>query len=207
VVEHREDLQLVRHLLAGDEREFTRVFRENYPRLYRFAFSRLDGDADAADEIAQRTLCRAMRKLHLYRAEASLFTWLCRICRHEIYDHVEARERKGRRFVSPDDDPDVRAALESLPDDGQRDPADHARRAEVLRFVHLVLDYLPARYAEVLKWKYVEDLGVDEIAGRLSVTTHAAESLLARARRSFRDGWRSVTGEALPEFHVMESAP
>jgi len=207
MVEHREDWQLVQHLLAGDEKEFARVFRENYPRLYRFSLVRLGGDADAADEVAQRTLCRAMNKLHLYRAEASLFTWLCRLCRNEIYDHAEANARKRRHFVSPDDDPQVRAALESLPDEVQGDPAGSARRAELLRFVHLVLDYLPARYSDVLKWKYVEELGVDEIAGRLSLTTHAAESLLARARRSFKEGWVSVTGEPLPELQIMESAP
>jgi RNA polymerase sigma-70 factor, ECF subfamily len=207
MVDHQEDLELVRRLLAGHEKEFTRVFRENYPRLYRFAYIRLDRDADAADEIAQRTLCRAMRKLHLYRAEASLFTWLCRLCRNEIYDHVEQREHKGRRFVSADDDPEVRAALESLPDHRNGDPAGSARHAEIQQFVQTVLDYLPVRYAEILKWKYVEDIAVDEIAHRLSVTTHAAESLLARARRSFRDGWCSVTGEALPEFHAMESVP
>jgi RNA polymerase sigma-70 factor (ECF subfamily) len=207
MVDDHEDLELVRRLLAGDEKEFTRVFRENYPRLYRFAYIRLDHDADAADEIAQRTLCRAMRKLHLYRAEASLFTWLCRLCRNEIYDHVEQREHKDRRFISVDDDPEVRAALESLPDDRNGDPARSARRAEVQHCVQTVLDYLPVRYAEILKWKYVEDVAVDEIAQRLSLTTHAAESLLARARRSFRDGWRSVTGEALPEFHAVESVP
>jgi RNA polymerase sigma-70 factor (ECF subfamily) len=206
VVEYPQDWQLVQRLLAGDEKEFARVFRESYPRLYRFALARLNGDKDSADEMAQRTLCRAMRKLHLYRAEASLFTWLCQICRHEIHDYLEARNRSGR-LVSVDDDPDVRSALESLPADALSDPVSTARRAEVLRFVQLVLDFLPTRYTEVLRWKYIEELGVDEIAGRLNVSPHAAESLLARARRSFREGWLTVTGEALPEMAVTEPAP
>jgi RNA polymerase sigma-70 factor, ECF subfamily len=207
VAEYPEDLQLVQRLLAGNEKEFARVFRENYPRLYRFAFARLNGDADAADEMAQRTLCRAVRKLHLYRAEASLFTWLCQICRHEIYDLVESRERHGRYVVSADDDPEVRAVLESLPADGRSDPSGGVQRAELLRFVQMVLDYLPPQYTEVLRWKYVEDLGVDEIATRLNVSTHAAESMLARARRSFKESWRSVTGETLPDTPLMEIAP
>lgn len=206
MVEHPEDFRLVQRVLSGDEAGFTRVFREHYPRLYRFAFLRLGGDADAADEMAQRTLCRAMRKLHLYRAEASLFTWLCSICRHEIHDHVDWRERQGLRVVSIDDDPLVRAALESLPAEGQGDPAGAAGRAEVLKLVQLVLDFMPPRYADVLRWKYVEELGVDEIASRLSVSLHAAESALARARRSFRDGWLSTTGESLPEMSPAESA-
>jgi len=206
-MEHPQDLGLVQRVLAGDEQEFARLFRENYSRLYRFALARLAGDVDAADEMAQRTLCRAMRKLHLYRGEASLFTWLCRLCRNEIYDHVEARERNRQRVVSIDDDLNVRAALESLPADARSDPAGIAGAAEISRYVQLVLDYLPARYTDILRWKYVEELGVDEIAGRLSVTPHAAESLLARARRSFRDAWLSVTGETLPDFHTLEATP
>jgi RNA polymerase sigma-70 factor (ECF subfamily) len=207
VVEHPQDWQLVQRVLAGDEKEFARLFRENYPRLYRFAFSRLGRDADAADEMAQRTLCRAMRKLHLYRAEASLYTWLCRLCRNEIYDHLESLGRQGQRIVSIEDDDSLRTVLESLPADRASDPASTVRSREITRFVQLVLDFLPARYTDILKLKYVEDLGVEEIAGRLSLTTHAAESLLARARRSFREAWLRVTGESLSDFQPLESVP
>jgi RNA polymerase sigma-70 factor (ECF subfamily) len=207
VIEHPQDLALVQTLLAGDEREFARFFADYYPRLFRFAFTRLNSDADTADEVAQRTLCRAVRKLHLYRAEASLFTWLCQICRHEIHDLLETRNRRDRRHISIDDDPDVRAALESLPADRQHDPAGVATRTELLALVQLVLDYLPPRYADALEWKYVEDLGVQEIAQRLDLSVHAAESLLARARRSFREAWLTVTGDALPEILTGQTAP
>jgi RNA polymerase sigma-70 factor (ECF subfamily) len=199
MTEHPQDLELARRLAAGDEREFTRFFDEYYPRIYRFALSRLGRDTDAADELAQRTLCRAARKLHLYRAEASLFTWLCQICRREIHDYLEVRQRDERRFVAIDDDPTVRAALESLPTDLQMDPEGQASRADSLRLVQVVLDYLPAHYGNALEWKYVEGLGVREIASRLELTPLAAESLLARARRAFRDAWLSVTGGELPE--------
>ena len=107
--------------------------------------------------------------------------------------------------MSIDDNPAVRAALESLPADAHSDPAGVANRADVLKLVQLVLDYLPAGYGNALEWKYVEGLGVNEIAARLKVTPLAAESLLARARRAFREGWLSVTGERLPEALAGES--
>lgn len=205
MAEHPQDLQLAKRLVAGDEREFTRFFDEYYPRVFRFALARLRHDTDAADEMAQQTLCRAVRKLHLYRGEASLFTWLCQICRHEIHDFAELRSRDATRYVSIDDNPAVRAALESLPADAHSDPAGVANRADVLKLVQLVLDYLPAGYGNALEWKYVEGLEVNEIAARLQVTPLAAESLLARARRAFREGWLSVTGERLPEALAGES--
>jgi RNA polymerase sigma-70 factor (ECF subfamily) len=195
--EHRHDLELVRRLRAGDEREFSRFFAEYYPRIYRFALVRL-GDEDAADDVAQGTLCRAVRKLGLYRGEASLFTWLCQICRHEIHDFAESRGRHERLMISVDDEPGVRAALESLAADVQSEPASSAHRVSVLQLVQVVLDYLPPSYGNALEWKYIEDVGVAEIANRLGITELAAESLLARARRAFKDAWMSVTGQSLP---------
>ena len=48
-----QDKQLVKQLLAGDERAFDQFFDENFARLYRFALVRLSDDEDAAREVAQ----------------------------------------------------------------------------------------------------------------------------------------------------------
>jgi RNA polymerase sigma-70 factor (ECF subfamily) len=197
LAEHPEDLDLATRLAAGEQRLFVSFFERYFPRLFRFALARLNGDKDAAEEISQRTLCRAVRKLHLYRGEASLLTWLCQICRHEISDFAEARQHHVSRYVAVDDDPEIRAAVESIPAGDAYDPVEAATRHDRGRLVQVVLDVLPARYGDVLEWKYIEGLGVDEIAGRLAVTAHAAESMLARARRSFREAWRGVAGELL----------
>jgi DNA-directed RNA polymerase specialized sigma24 family protein len=58
--------------------------------------------------------------------------------------------------------------------------------------VHLVLDALPAHYANALEWKYLEELSVAEIAGRLGLGEKAAESLLTRARAAFRDAFTTL---------------
>jgi RNA polymerase sigma-70 factor (ECF subfamily) len=197
--EHPEDLDLARRLVAGEQQLFTHFFEMYFPRVYRFALSRLDGDVDAAEEVTQRTLCRAVRKLALYRGEASLITWLCQICRNEISDFVAARARHLARFVEVDDDSQVRAAVESVPAPEAYDPLESVARSDRSRLVQVVLDDLPARYGDVLEWKYVEGLRVDEIARRLEVTALAAESMLARARRSFRDAWRKLAGDWLSD--------
>jgi DNA-directed RNA polymerase specialized sigma24 family protein len=52
-----------------------------------------------------------------------------------------------------------------------------------------VLDGLPSHYADALDWKYIEDLSVREIAVRMNLGLKAAESLLTRARESFKDAF------------------
>ena len=66
------DRGLVRRMLAGDERAFDEFFEGHFPGLYRFALTRLNHNEDAAEEVAQATICKAIRKLTTYRGEAAL---------------------------------------------------------------------------------------------------------------------------------------
>jgi RNA polymerase sigma-70 factor (ECF subfamily) len=86
------------------------------------------------------------------------------------------------------------------------DPESEAGRRELSRLVQLTLDHLPGRYGQVLEWKYIQGLSVDEIAQRLGVGYKAAESLLTRARGAFRDAFALVAG-AWPVQHARAAGP
>jgi RNA polymerase sigma-70 factor (ECF subfamily) len=191
-----DDSQLVRQMLAGEERAFTAFFEIYFPRVYRFALPRLGRNEDTAKDVVQATLIKAMRKLGDYRGDAALFTWLCQICRREIADHVRSHRRYSDKVVLIEDSDEVRAALESIEAPSGDDPLRRADAAELKRLVHAVLDRLPNRYGEALEWKYVEGRSVEEIGDRLGIGHTAAQSLLARARVAFRDGLEAVFGSS-----------
>jgi RNA polymerase sigma-70 factor (ECF subfamily) len=188
-MDNGSERELVRRMLGGDEGAFDEFFADYFPRLFRFAVLRLR-DPDAAEDIVQTSLIAAMRHLGSWRGEASLFTWLCTICRREI---AAWQKRTSRRVIVSieDHDPSLRAALDSI---GAAADAPDARlaRADTGRTVQLALDHLPPRYSRALEWKYLEELSVDDIAGRLQCTPKAAESLLTRARAAFRDAFAAV---------------
>ena len=187
---HEDDRQLVRKLLAGDGPAFRSFFDDYFPRMFRFIVRRVDGDDEVARDIVQAALTKAVRKLDTYRGEASLFTWLCQIARRELADQMERsarREAFARRLVEREDDPAVRAGLESMTWATEAEPEAARQREDIAALVHAALDYLPRRYAQVLELKYLEDLSVDTIARRLGVTAISVQSLLARARLAFRE--------------------
>lgn len=188
-----DDKLLAKRMLAGEEEAFEEFFGRYFPGLYRFALVRLGNDADSAEDVVQSTLTRAVDKLHTYRGEAALFTWLCTFCRHEISAHYK---RKGRavQVTLIEDAPEVRAALESLAGGVPDLPEEALHRKELARLVQAALDALPGRYGDALEWKYIHGLTVKEIGERLNVGPKAAESLLARAREAFRDGFTAVCG-------------
>ena len=188
-MDYGSDRDMVRRMLGGDEAAFDEFFADYFPRLFRFAVLRVR-DEDAAEDLVQNTLVAAVRHLGSWRGEASLFTWLCTICRREISAWEKRMSRRAMVSVA-DDDPGLRAALESIAAAADAPDAGLARE-EIGRIVQLVLDQLPPRYSRALEWKYLDELSVDQIAGRLQCTPKAAESLLTRARDAFRDAFAAV---------------
>jgi RNA polymerase sigma-70 factor (ECF subfamily) len=200
-----EDRRLAKKLLAGDEQAFNRFFEENFARLYRFALARLSDDPEGAREVVQIALTRAIRKLHTYRAEAAMFTWLCAICRNEISDWLARQGRYREHVVLVEDYPEVQAAVDSLQAPVQHDPVREFERVEVLRLIQVALDRLPVKYGNVLEWKYIEGHSVKEIAARLQIGTEATQSLLARAKRAFADVYGSLNSAIGTESEWVKS--
>ncbi len=196
---HEQDLELCRRVLAGDRQAFDSFFQSYFARVYRFVFTRVDQDVETAKEVVHLTMSRAVNKLDSYRGEASLFTWLCQICRNELAGFFRREARQTRGIVYIDADPEILAMLESLEAPESSDPFVATRRAEVSELVQTVLDYLPTKYGDALEWKYIYGHSVKEIAQRLGIGEEAAQSLLARARNAFRDGFKSIA-QKKPEF-------
>lgn len=187
---HAEDRELAKKVAGRDQAAATVFFDSYFARLYRFVALRV-GAHDACEDIVQEAMIKAIRNMHGYRGEAALFTWLCQIGRNEISNYYQRHQRKDAPLVSLDDDPHIRAALESL-NDGR---LEESERLALEQMVQLTLDYLPDKYGKALEWKYLEGLSVEEIADRFGDGTIAVQSLLARARTAFRQGFTEIRRE------------
>ena len=86
--------------------------------------------------------------------------------------------QRSRKPVSPIEDIEDTSIIDIQPHlDGKLDTR---------RVVHKALIALPARQQVILILVYYQGYTVKEPAGMLAVSEHAAESLLARARKSMR---------------------
>ena len=191
---HSRDRQLAQRVLRQEREAFDEFFESYFPRLFRFCAARMrnhHGQNDVED-LVQETLVKALRNLESYRGEASLFTWLCQICRHEIASWHRRHARWPKTVARIDDDPAVRAAIESLDVEVSEDLE---RRASISELVHLALDRLPGDYAAALEQKYLAGNSVQEIACRLGRSVIATQSLLARARTAFMRSYGDLERE------------
>ncbi len=192
---HQSDHELVVRLLKGERRAFDLFFDSYYPRVYRFCRAKLRDDV-MAEDIAQQTVTKGIMKIDTYRGDASLYTWLCVICRREISTWLKKHKRQSETVLLVDDFPEIRQLLENMELEQFDSPQIALEREHLGRLVRLTLDFLPAGYGEALQLKYVEGLSVDEIAAKMNIGSIAIQSLLARARRSFRKAFLEVAGKS-----------
>ncbi len=180
-VHHTQDQELAARVLAREAGAFDEFFQTYFDRVYRFCVMRMP--QDAVEDVVQEVLLRALRKMHQYRGEASLHSWLCMIARNQMSDWFKQHRPERSPQLGLDDDPQVAATLASMANQAAQD--DQAQR-ELSNAVQLALDYLPDRYGRALEWKYLEGCSVAEIAQRMDLGSMAVQSMLARARTAFR---------------------
>ena len=176
LVQPADDL---REVLADDV-AFRRWYERMIPSVYSYVASRCLGDEDLAQELTQQTFIAAIHGRSTFDGRSEPVTWLCGIARHKLADHfrrLDREERRRRRAT-------VQAIALGGPDEAARwrEVDDRLVIAETLR-------RLPAAQRAVLTFVALDDLPVAEAARLLGKSFGATQSLLARARESFRNAY------------------
>jgi len=165
-------------MLHAVDADLQSSFRDIYPRIFRFVFSRTGLDPADVDDLVQETLAHGWQRRREFLEQASFETWLLSIARHKIADYWRSRRTRSRAA-------DVAVAIDRLAQAPV--PEDLLRTAEMRERVDSALRRLDDDYARVLTLRYLDDLPVKAIAERLGETESAIESRLTRARDAFRN--------------------
>jgi RNA polymerase sigma-70 factor (ECF subfamily) len=167
------DDELVRRAAGGDQAAWSGLIERHLSSVVSFAWYRL-GDRVKAEDIAQETLLRFAKKALTWEPDgAKVRTWLYRVAGNLGIDRQRARKPE-----TPIENVEETSIIDIQPHlDGKLD----ARRV-----VHKALAVLPDRQQVVLILVYYQGYTVKEAAVMLEDSEHAAESLLARARRAMR---------------------
>jgi len=159
---------LLERLRRGDPAAAREFYDLYSARIYRFILHALGpGNETDAEDVLQDTFMALAEELPFFRGQSSLFTFACAIAHRKTLSFIRTRARRAelmkdhtveavRSIIEPPPDQDLKNALASL----------------------------SSEHREVLVLKYVEDITVSEIAAVLSISEHAVESRLARARKA-----------------------
>jgi RNA polymerase sigma-70 factor, ECF subfamily len=189
---------LLRAAAAGDREALGRLYDDHVDGLYAFVFYRAGRDASLAEDIVQDTFAAALGRVDDYDAErGSIGSWLTTLSRNVIRDHLRSHQRTDHVAERWDR---IDASLAQIYDSLERTPlpGDVMARAETRDLVNMTIAHLPENYRTVLSGKYVDGKSLEALAGEHGLSEAAMKSLLARARRAFKETF-STLGHALSE--------
>lgn len=186
------DQALVNKLLDGDKRAFVTFFNRYCPRLFRYARVRLCNSEELAEEVVQVALSKAVQKLSSYRAEAALYSWLSTFCRHEINKVLQREAKHGKRIsleYGESGTQEIMDAAFTLCDSLTLDPSEVHSAQQVVALVQVAKASISPRYSEALEQKYLCGYSIREMALAAGESEKATESMLTRARVSFKNAF------------------
>jgi RNA polymerase sigma-70 factor, ECF subfamily len=152
--------------------DICRKIEEEIPRLRRYARA-LTRDVNAADDLVQDCLTRALSKVHLWQKGTDLRAWLFTILHNQYVNHVRRAVREGSAVGLSASEP----LLTTAPNQGKR---------LELRDLERAIAKLPEEQRAVLLLVGLEGMRYEEVAAVLDVPVGTIRSRLSRGREMLR---------------------
>ncbi|MEK9501084.1 RNA polymerase sigma factor [Gaopeijia maritima] len=168
--------------------DFAAWYDDHRSVVYRYVRFRV-ATREAAEDVTSDVFMKALRSFKRYDAElASPRTWLLRIARNAVTDHLRALRRRGSLHVSLDRVPDLVADI----------PSQDERVLRQERIQKLLNGNQTLRRAdqEILSLRYGAGLDNGEIAEALGISNNAVAVRLHRALKRLKSAVQSLDGSA-----------
>lgn len=156
------------------------IYVRALPEVYGYLQHRVQ-DIPLAEDLTAETFLQAARSLRDGTLATVTTPWLMTVARNKLIDHWR-RQATADRALSA-----VASASEDAMDDWDV-------RLDGLR-AREMLSRLSAQHRAALTLRYLDGLGVAEVAELLERTLHATEALLVRARAAFRQSYEDEGGD------------
>ncbi len=157
----RSERALIRDAARGDEGAFAALMREHRDRVYRVA-RRVVGTHETAEDIAQQVFITMHRKLHTFRGDSRLSTWLYRVTTNACYDHLR-RQR-----------PTAELDFDRVPT-REAGPRSRLATQEALGTITDQIQTLPPKQRLTVTLRLCEDFSFKEVAHAMDCTVNAAK--------------------------------
>jgi RNA polymerase sigma-70 factor, ECF subfamily len=157
---------------------FERELEGSRPILLGFA-RKLTRSMDAAEDLVQETMAKALRCRHLYEERSKVSTWAAKMMFRINIEHYR-RQQRSREFTLGAD------VLATFFASAEQDPHAAFVAEETDRRVIAVLAHIPENLRTIFLLRFVDDVPEKEIAQMMNIPIGTVKSRAGRARAFLR---------------------
>lgn len=190
--ERQADADRLARARAGDEAALAELYERHVDALWSFVFYRVGRDPALCEDVVQDTFLLAFERGESFDPARGSFTaWLFGLSRNLIRKQLRSRDRAHELAATWER---IDATLVQLFQGLEREPLgdEVLVREETRDLVQMTIANLPDDYRDALERKYVRGQSLHELAAAFACSEAAAKSMLARARRAFRDAFATL---------------
>jgi RNA polymerase sigma-70 factor, ECF subfamily len=170
-------MTLVDKIILGDKTAIVQLYHLYSPKIAVYLKNRLPRPEDA-QEILNDVFFDAIDSIHLLKKEENISSWLYSIARNKVVDFYRKKKIKSV-LLSQVPFLDIIAQEISQPEF-------QFEKNKIKERIEKTLSNLSNRYREILSLHYEQKVPVKDLAMRFNLSFKATESLLFRARQSFK---------------------
>lgn len=153
------DLLLAKEVHSGNTESVERFYWKYADALFAYIYHHTNNCSDYTKDIWQESLLAIFKAIDKYRGKSSLFTWMCGIAKRKIADFYRKKENH-LDFAGAPNDYSNRELINMQSDFFEDEFIQQQGRVTVIE----TLMSLNENYRQVLIEKYVEGLGIKDIA-------------------------------------------
>ena len=170
-------LSFIKRILAGDSMAVVEFYRSYSPKILSYLSKKLPRLEDA-QELTNDVFLEAIDSLSILRKEESTMSWLFKIAHNKMVDFYRKSKIKSILLSQL---PFLQIVALEI-----NQPEFQFEKNKIRDRIESTLHSLSQKYRKILILHYEEKIPVKELAGIFNLSFKATESLLFRARQSFK---------------------
>ena len=175
----RQDYELVKTAIHGDEKAFARLLARYKDTIYFMLLKMVNNRSDAED-LTLEAFGKAFKNLHQYSPTFAFSTWLFKIASNNCIDFL--RKKKGVHISIENNDQNENGEQIRLKSK-ELNPEEKLIRMQKAILLRKVVRRLKPRYQVLVELRYFREFSYEEIAKELSLPLGTVKAQLFRARQ------------------------
>lgn len=175
----RDDQELVRQALAGDEKAFARLLIRYKDSIYYMILKMVKNKNDAED-LTLEAFGKAFTNLNVYSSEFAFSTWLYRIATNNCIDFL--RKQKGTHFSLDINQESEQEGNNLKLKSNVLDPEERLILKQRSKLLQGFIKKLKPQYQVLVELRYFKEYSYEEISKELNLPLGTVKVQLFRAR-------------------------